>query len=306
MSTPEIDPELHGLLDEVVHDPRSALRRTPRRALLEWFGNPTSAHARPVDATTAERHLVAVYRESLAELLLKASWLAFHEQPVPRMAPRRPDGTAVDVERESRALWRAVDRIPGLGYERAGRPEAIAMLVSQRSARDPGQASALAELAVALVPSDFGQLRLAVALPDSESRTAILALQRVAHEARASYIRKDAHNAIAQRMVGQGWLHLARGEYSLAVMESPQSVDTRFWSFNLACWAGDMAMAREQGDAIQHLCAADDERIQQAVEVLKFWSRSSPASILRPIVSNWARWGAEFPEPCVRLMKAYS
>ena len=271
MKFPEIDPELHGLLDEVVTDPRSALRRTPRRALLQWFGNPDSAHARPIDATTAERHLVAVYRESLAELLLRAAWLAYHDQPELRHGPRRPDGRAVDGKVE-RTDWKArVGRARSLDYQIARAPEALTLLDSCLAVLDPSRAVETARMAVALVPSDFGKLRLALALPPQASVHAIRLLQHLCNRGVSPHVRKDAHNDLAVRMLGLGWLHLARQEYNNALLAVPEGLEARFYAFNLACLSEDTSEVLEHSSQLASLCSEDDEQLREAVVILRAW-----------------------------------
>jgi hypothetical protein len=305
MKVPEIDPELHGLLDEVVTDPRSALRRTPRRALLEWFGNPGSAVARPIDATTAERHLVAVYRESLAELLMTASWLAFHRQPTPRMSPCRSDGSAVDMEVEARRLQISAARAQHLGYERAQAPAARALLDLCLGSFDPSQSASFAEMSLALVPNEFGQVRLALALPASEHVSAIRIFQQAAHDATASHVRKDAHNGLAQRMLACGWPHLARDEYRKAVAEAPHSPEARFSVFNLACWADDRIDAIEESKEIARTCSPEDPRLHDAVAVFRQWGRSCDPSLVVRIRRSALRLAHAISEQAALLIGAY-
>ncbi|MEQ1892026.1 MAG: hypothetical protein ABL998_05745 [Planctomycetota bacterium] len=305
MKIPDIDPELHGLIDEVVTDPRSALRRTPRRALLQWFGNPDSATARPLDATTAERHLVAVYRESLAELLLRASWLALHRQALPRMSPCRSDGSTVDMEVEAKQLQISAVRARHLGYETAGAPDAQALLDLCVGSLDSARAASFAEMALALAPSEFGQVRLASALPDSESTSAIRIFQQLAHDAAATYVRKDARNGLALRMLEHGWLNLAREEYRKAVEEAPHSPEARFSVFNLACWADDRVEAIEQSHEIARACSPGDPRLHEAVDIFRQWGRSCDPSFVNRIRRNARRWAHAFPEQAVLLIGAY-
>jgi hypothetical protein len=57
-SVPEIAPEIRSLLEEIVADPRSAIRLVPQRALRTWFDSSETVRASDIVRTNAERHLV--------------------------------------------------------------------------------------------------------------------------------------------------------------------------------------------------------------------------------------------------------
>ena len=79
---PDIAPEIRGLLEEIVADPRSAMRLAPRRALRTWFDTDEMVRASDVVRTSAERHLVEVHREELAALLCEAACISYWKAPV--------------------------------------------------------------------------------------------------------------------------------------------------------------------------------------------------------------------------------
>src|SRR5262245_49199710 len=98
---PEIAPEIRGLLEEIVADPRSAIRLVPRRALRTWFDTGATVRTSDVVRTSAERHLVEMYREELAALLCEAAWISYWKAPVLSSRPTGVDGKLYNpTERE--------------------------------------------------------------------------------------------------------------------------------------------------------------------------------------------------------------
>ena len=288
MKSPEIDPELRGLLDEVVRDPRSALRRTPRRALLEWFGNPTAAHARPIDATAAERHLVAVYRESLAEILRERALLAFLQDPEFCHPWRDPEGKLKDLDAHSRALVAKVPRAAGFARSSGwfAAYEEIFVLCAGTVGRD--QSPALARLSVQLYPSDFAKFTLALTLPRSDPMEAIGLQQRLAIEARDVHRRMDALNDLAGRMAELGWISLARDQYERALELVPHAVEARCYALNLSCFLMDRDRVLFHSSALEDAAACDAGRVKESASIIRRWMRArDPREVAR--VSRFMR-----------------
>jgi hypothetical protein len=90
--SPEIAPEIRGLLEELVADPRSSMRLVPKRALGSWFDSGETARAREISGTKLERHLIDAHREELAQLLCDAAMISYWKAPIASPLPIGPDG----------------------------------------------------------------------------------------------------------------------------------------------------------------------------------------------------------------------
>jgi hypothetical protein len=72
-STELFDPEVRILLGEAVADPQSYLFRIPTERISVWMGGrEEGVSSQSSGLTKRERHLVEVWREEAAELLLEA------------------------------------------------------------------------------------------------------------------------------------------------------------------------------------------------------------------------------------------
>lgn len=304
MKFPEIDPELHGLLDEVVTDPRSALRRTPRHALLRWFGNPDSAHARPIDATTAERHLVAVYRESLAEIFRESALVAYYQAPF-RSHPRRtltgepvPTGPLVEsLRRKSRKAEEFASR----WAERSPVHEFLALL---RARLPDGPAVRWAEMSVSLAPTDFGRFVHAIALPVSQHHEAIGLLQRLGTEARGDQRLRDIHSQLAVRMAALGWNALARDQYDHAIACVPDSPGAYIYGFNLSIFMQDERAAVAYSRSLESL-VVEEERIAQSIAIIAEWAHEQRPSDVAKARALAARIAGRLCPSLARLSGAW-
>lgn len=308
MKIPEIDPELHGLIDEVVTDPRSALRRTPRRALLQWLGNPDSATARPLDATTAERHLVAVYRESLAEIFRESALVAYYQAPF-RSHPRRdvqgrpvPSGPLVD------SLRRKICKAEEFGLENAKGPTDIAKLLTQcRTDLPHGPANVWANLSVALAPTDFGRFVAALTLPITEHCQAIGILQRLAMEAREPHRRKDIHSQLAVRMAALGWNGLAREQYDQAALNVPESPAAYIiYGFNLSCFLQDDVTAVRHSRTLELLDGIEEERFVTSIAILTEWAQEQSSADVMRARRTARRISGKLCPPLARIAEVWS
>jgi len=277
MKSPEIDPELHGLLDEVVQDPRSALRRTPRRALLEWFGNPTAAHARPIDATTAERHLVAVYRESLAEIFTRTAISLRMQFPKRTHTWKDPQGNAMDVGQILRATRSKAQRALEYGKYRPLVGESVtSSLAACTGELSLERANEFARLAAQLHAGDSAWFAVAFTIPDLRDPESIGILQRVAHCARHAFKRHDSLSQLAVRMSAQGWLHLARQQYETILVEAPAVLEARCYAFNLSLFMGDERAVLEHSELLGN-AKTDAAEVAEAACIIKDWASTQDA-----------------------------
>ena len=288
MKFPEVDPELHGLLDEVVQDPRSALRRTPRRALIEWFGNPTATHARPIDVTTAERHLVAVYRESLAEIFRVRALLIFLHAPQFCHPWRDPEGKQMDLSSAAGKTEAKLHR--AIGFARTNSWQHYEELFTHwPGASGPDGAFTLAKLSLQLAPTDFGRFTVALTFPRSEPMEAIGIQQKLAVEAREPHRRMDALNDLAGRMAELGWMSLACEQYERALEIVPWAIESRCYALNLSCFMMDRDRALFHSNALEEAVAGKGEvRIKESGVIIHRWMLGrGPAEVAR--VSRFLR-----------------
>ena len=254
-----IDPELHGLLDEVVADPRSALRLTPRKALSSWlFGD--ELVRRPSSATRAERHLLEAHREALAELLIQASRVAFWKAPsmgisvIPSHGSRIPRVT----EEELRSLVAAESR------QNSELDSNLRTLLGDGPLR-AGQALGLARASLALVPSDEARYAVAVALPESEPDGAIRILETLVQKPerkRNVELLCRILSTLGSRQAAAQRFDSARSTYSRCRDMTAIAVFVEYYIANLSFYLGDPSSAREAARRI----AVDPAASQYAEE----------------------------------------
>jgi len=243
---PEIDPELHGLLDEIVRDPRSALRLTPRRALRHWFDTDERV-GKPIDATTAERHLLAVHREALAKLLLDAAWIAYWKAPVLSYLPaERHDGD--EEARWNRAAARRVE---------LGDPGVLLTVIEP--GLTPARAHTLACAALATVPSDDARYAVATLLPRSEQGESLRALRSLQARLKPGELAQRVRNTLGKRLCAAGTLEEACDEYAQAVDlgEGYMRTASLLSTLNLGCFLGDVQHVQRMLDRAGRELAED-------------------------------------------------
>lgn len=242
-----IDPELHGLLDEIVTDPRSALRLTPRKALASWLFSDERVRPLP-SATRAERHLLEAHREALAELLIQASRVAYWKAPslgisvASPLASRIPSLTEEQLERRTMAESRHNPELDSnLGALLRNTP------LQAESALDLAQAS------LALVPSDEARYAVAVALPESESVGAIQLLngliERQERKQNAELLWR-LWSTRGSRLATAGKFDSARDAYCQCRGKSAFAIAVEFCIANLSFYLGDPVRAREAAQQI--------------------------------------------------------
>jgi len=237
-----IDPELHGLLDEIVADPRSALRLTPRKALSSWiFGDERAP--RSLSATHAGRHLLEAHREALAEILIQASRVAFWKAP----------GMAIRVESASRTRIGPVTEAElqeRIGTEARQNPlldPVLGTLLGTWPLRAES-AGELARASLALVPSDEARYAVALALPEGEAATAIALLEPlVARQEKKRNVELVCRllSTLGSRQAAAIGLESARSTYARCRGLAATAVAVEYYVANLSCYLDDPAGLRE-------------------------------------------------------------
>lgn len=237
-----IDPELHGLLDEIVADPRSALRLTPRKALSSWlFGD--ERIPRPPSATHAEKHLLEAHREALADLLIQASRVAYWKAPGMGIPVSQARGSRLASVSEEMLLERV--------EVEAGQNPLLDPVLGTLLGTWPLRAETacdLARAALALVPSDEARYAVAVALPDEEFEAAIGILEPLVvrlEKKRNVELACRILSTLGSRQTAAMQLDSARSTYVRCRGLTAISVVVEYSIANLSCYLGDPLGARE-------------------------------------------------------------
>jgi len=262
-----IDPELHGLLDEIVADPRSALRLTPRKALSSWiFGDERAP--RSLSATHAGRHLLEAHREALAEILIQASRVAFWKAP----------GMAIRVESASRTRIGPVTEAElqeRIGTEARQNPlldPVLGTLLGTWPLRAES-AGELARASLALVPSDEARYAVALALPEGEAAAAIALLEPlVARQEKKRNVELvwRVLASLGRRQATAGEWDRALSSYTLCRGLTPLAVIDEYCIANLACYLGDSDRARDAARRIEGDLRASDYGEKQRLHFAAF------------------------------------
>ncbi|MEQ1893093.1 MAG: hypothetical protein ABL998_11155 [Planctomycetota bacterium] len=254
-----IDPELHGLLDEIVTDPRSALRLTPRKALESWLFSDELVRPLP-SATRAERHLLEAHREALAELLIQASRVAYWKTPSMGILVASPHGSRIP-----RVTEKQLERL--IAVESQHNPELDASLGSLLGT-SPLRAEMVLDLArasLALVPSDEARYAVAVALPESEPDSAIRILDALVmrqERKRNTELTWRILSTLGSRQASAKRLDSARDYYVRCRGMTEVAVIDEYCIANLSLYLGDSSSAREAARRI----AADPRSSRYADE----------------------------------------
>lgn len=102
------DPELEGLLRELAADPRSQLLRLPRpRTLPQLLARPDLVRPTHTGLTKAERHLLHVHRDELANVLRRACLMRFFSDPERAIYLNRSIDAHTQIQVETPEQWRA-------------------------------------------------------------------------------------------------------------------------------------------------------------------------------------------------------
>lgn len=270
-NTPEIAPEIRGLLEEIVADPRSAIRLVPRHALRTWFDTGETVRASDVVRTSAERHLVEMHREELAALLREASKISYWKAPVLSFRPVGPDGKPYHPALREPDWRRHALRD---AHGRSDESEGVLLLRQCLLGIQPNRGQELARASLSLVPSDAARYYLALAIPWNRPRPAIAILSRLVRRAFPAITKHDALLSLAARTCALGMFNEARNlyrRYTALALSSPYG-----WicSFNLSCVLGDEESAMAEATGFGKVARPDDPLVIEAQEILKEWART--------------------------------
>ena len=269
-NVPDIAPEIRGLLEEIVANPRSAIRLAPRRALSTWFDTGETVRASDVARTKAERHLVEAHREELAALLCEASWISYWKAPGLNHRPVGKDGMPF-CPTEQEPAWRR--RAAPEVSRPTDRLHGIDLLRDCLAGIKPKQGWALAQASLSLVPSDITRCHLAHNALWDKPRTAIALFERIFRRTQQASLKAPILQSLGAQACYLGLLGEARNLYRESAFHAPQSPHGWSYAFNLSCFLEDERGALESAVELGRLAAPQDPRVQDTHTVLREWWR---------------------------------
>jgi tetratricopeptide (TPR) repeat protein len=242
---PEIDPEIRGLLEELVSDPRASIRLVPKRALRPWLESSDTASSRDVSENRLARHLVEAHREALARLLLEASRIAYWKSPVLSHFPTGKNGELYDVLAEE-GSW--LERSRRKAERSAPMDEGVELLRQCLEGIDPKRGYDLARGSLSLVAADEASMALAFHMKEEQPRSSLSIMERVARGTPCARMRELAWSGAASRRCRLKVFDSAIEAYDLVRENWPEA-----WAyiFNLATVQGRTVRALEAAKAIE-------------------------------------------------------
>ncbi len=265
---PEIDPEVRGLLEEIVADPRSCLRLVPRKPLKSWFDSDETVRASDVSGTKAERHLIEAHREALAELLREAARIAYWKAPVWAHRPLTKNGELRDLK-QAEPAWRVR---AGLRLEAHARGGQVDLLRSCLEGIQPERGLALARASLGLTPSNLTRIDVALTIPWSLPYSALSLLGRLSRRV-TSELKPYVLRCMGARLCSVDRLGAARHAYQVASVLDPKSPLGHISAFNLSCYMGDAETAVAESRSLE-ATAGGDVRVSEAESLLVQWART--------------------------------
>jgi hypothetical protein len=283
----EIDPELRGLLEELVADPRSSLRLVPKKPLRYWIDSNEAVRPREISATKLERHLIEAHREELALLLQTASLISYWKAPVLALRPIDDQGEPYDPS-TTENTWRSRARVSAPDAEGTAKEVLAQCLEGIR----PNQGVALAQASLALSPNNKTRWYLALAVPWSKPQVAIRILARLRSEYCSNVPLHKTLDSLAARSCVIGCLAEAREIYR----ESSYASNLAFgacYAFNLSCFMDDAAGAKSDVQLLQRteLTGAELNEIKRVLHDWAVEQNSADLDIARRVALQFAEIG---------------
>lgn len=298
---PDIVPEIRSLLEEIVADPRSAIRLAPRRALSTWFDTGETARASQVSQTKAERHLIELHREALAALLCEASWISYWKAPELSCRPVGADGRPYQpTEREPDWRRRAEREVCN-----SARDHDLGLLRQCLTGIKASEGSALARASLSLIPSDKTRCYVALNAQWNKPRTAIALFSRLAGHAQPARLRPWILISLGAQTCHLGLLSEARDRYRESSALDPGSPFSWGCAFNLSCFLGDEKGAREDAAELGRIVDAPDPRVLELRHLLEKWRETRTETELSKARGVIELIGDRLPGAAKELSKAF-
>lgn len=299
---PEIAPEIRGLLEEIVADPRSAIRLAPRRALLPWLESGDTARVSEISSTNAERELLKVQREALAKLLYEAARIAYWKAPpLPSHRPVGRDGMPYDpidgeplVLRCSRRRLARSEGAPG-----------VDLLRQCFEGIRPEQGPALVRASLSLVPRDEARVLLGLILGKERPRTAMVVLRRLSATTVEGSIKGHALRGLGACLYGVRLFSEARRSYERSAFHGLDSACSWLYVLNLSCLLVDERTARLAVDEIHRRMDEQAPRIEEGLSLIASAIKDLDPASIQNASAILARLKGGIAAPLVRLGELY-
>jgi tetratricopeptide (TPR) repeat protein len=299
---PEIDPEIRGLLEEIVADPRSSIRLVPRRPLLSWFTSGETVRPREISATSAERHLLMAYREELARLLYEAGAIAYWKAAECMHRPLDSSGKPSHPTRQEPEWHRDATRRLMISTQL---PESLELLRKCLVGIEARDALPVLQASLGLVPSDQTRCYVAISIPEEQPRSAIAAFGRLLSSSYPRSLRLHVLHSLGIRLALVGRYHEAREYYRQASALDSGQVG-RSYSFNLSCVLEDELGAMADSAELGRCASRDSIRVTEAKAIISRWLRSDPRRKNPGAVRLADRLVTKVSEPAAILCQAYA
>ncbi len=272
---PMISAELEGLLREVAADPRAKLLAVPHaEALAGLLERASSASPSRAGLAVAERELLVVHRDELADVLRRACLTRFHNDPsIPVHANRfRTVDEEFDVDTPERWQARARDFLATHGQMGQGLDGIDLLETCVGSPRGPRPSiTQIARASLRLAPSDVAEAYVGLDLaltgqPELGSRIMRQLLSRRPERVVASCIWENIAGASSQLGDDEGCV----GPFEKALEIAPERPSAAIGWLVYAMKAGRMDAARRASRRLDEL-ANDADTVVRELE--KWYSR---------------------------------
>lgn len=235
--TDTFDPEVIALLDEIARSPEGSLLKMPTRPLRHWVAAPEEiVSPRGSYLTRAEKHLVDVYREEAAWVLLER---CVHKSRSVLFLHTTFHQNEKELVERSRSLREKLEGHEDALVEALERPEACS-------------AAGLAAAAMRLMPCDFGRLCLGLGLMsqgDDASASSILGSLTTTRTLATTRAQAFENLGLLQARRGSFDAALEFDEIACALDES--KIRLFVWGFSDAVQAGHPDIACRYLDGIE-------------------------------------------------------
>jgi len=295
--TPDIDPELYGLLEEITSNPRSAIRVIPRKAFSPWLEGSDVIQSGDIARHSAARHLVAAYREELAQLLLDAAKIAYWQAPLMSHAPIGQPTLQIATESWSRRTRIAIAT--------ESIEAAQSLLAHHLTAIRPESGSALARASLSLVPSDTARAYLGYCLKTSHPLAALRSFAFLAERARSVDMQARALRALGAVQCILGRFREALNSYQRSLQRQPGNCVALCSIVNLGCLLSEAGNVRHAASQLELLKSEDLLAVNAFLELTSNWRRQlAPEAKVR--AAQLARGlSKQIPPQARRVVESY-
>ena len=283
-STPTIDPHLDEVLHDIARDPRARMFVTSPRQLLHGLsGTIPRLSPRQPGLTSAERELLTVHREEVAELLYRSALRRIYDAPEPAVHMNRWIDTDRKVklltedEVSTRARVALVGRVQGEAWSWAT-SVLREHLVQSTSPRPSATNLALASLR--LIPKPTTRICAGIALlEDGELYSALDSFGRVVEQATQPLVRAIAIENRAVVLWKVGVENRAIEEFEWSHRQCPGRPQPLLSLFVMALRIGSREKALAAAEQLAGTVPVEHQLVSDFVEARKAELRMQAGSI---------------------------